>query len=284
VARSFVGPLLLAFVSASVIAQNRPGPHPRPDIVPQKNATLAGKAVAWGRVVDLGTMPQVQGRCSVLLNYSVVEQGGSITTPYVHRFRIGNTVIGTLAIAPTLPRRTNFTARLLLPAGRNLLTMKVDDENKVIESDEANNSVGLTYTARCGSVDIAASGNVQVSDRNTPWNGGQITLKAGKASGKRRGQCRFPVFFDIVNRGALPATAPFVVKIVENEVDVFTGTVPQLAPGATTKLSGQVWLRCCAPQKRTAVMWIDAEKRLDDGDRTTNRYELPYQITGGDCR
>lgn len=257
--------------------------QPRPDIQPQRNLTLAGRPAQWGGEVDLGRVPDVaNGRCVASIDYSLVEQGPPITAGYVNRFRAGGVVVGSDDVPPGRARRRRFQTRLLLPQGRQTLTLRLDDGNRVTESDEANNIVTLRYNVQCTppSADVAASGPVRVANKTTPWNAAAITLSASTANRKEDGWCRFPIDFTIVNQGQAPVTSPFTVQVVENRRPSVVTNVPALAVNATRRITGNVWLRCCEGRERIAVLHIDAERRIVDADRSTNRYEMPYRISG----
>lgn len=257
--------------------------QPRPDIQPQRNITLGGRATAWGGEVDLGRVTSVEkGRCAVTIDYSLIEQGRAITTAYINRFRVGSEVAGGNDVPAGRSRRLRFQTQLLLPPGRQSLTLRLDDANTVAESDEANNTVSLRYNIQCTppKPDLAASGPVRISNLTTPWNGPPITLSASRANAKKDGWCRFPIDFNIVNQGLAPAASPFTVQVVENKRPSVVTNVPSLAVNATRRITGNVWLRCCETKLRVAVLHIDAERKLDDADRATNRYEMPYRIQG----
>lgn len=185
---------------------------------------------------------------------------------------------------------TSGRNQLALPPGQHRFELILDANGAAAESDEANNRQQVTYSVNCATPqpDVTAALPLRIAGRQWQWNDSRrLQLNSSNATARRDGYCRFPIDFTVVERNQRAVTTPFSVVIVENRRDgMRPQTIQSIPANAAVRVMGQVWLRCCKrSEPRFAVLHIDPppNPRLTESDRTNNRFQLSYEITGT-CR
>ncbi len=124
-------------------------PAPRPDLQAEARLRVAGQAVQWGATA---TIRDDLGACDALLNYTLLNSGGSASGPFMVQWTgpPGSRPISKAALAPGAKRPE--TQSLKLSAGLNRLTLVLDPANGVAESNEDNNryTLSIRVDGACG--------------------------------------------------------------------------------------------------------------------------------------
>ncbi len=128
-------------------------PVPLPDITSRGGIKLGERFVRWGGSVQLSEAESsrvANGRCGFDARYEMVNAGAAATSPaFSNRLTLDTkaAVIATntgLALAKSEAK--TLTAQLPLTPGTHVLSLVLDADNQVAESNEKNNAFRVTYT------------------------------------------------------------------------------------------------------------------------------------------
>ena len=131
-----------------------------PDITSRKGMTIGGavggaggKFVSFGDTVvltDADSFLQSGGQCAFNISYNMVNIGSAPTAPvFKNRIRSDGTVVtiqSNLSLNAGQSRQINTQA--YLAPGQHALTLSLDDDHAVNESNEGNNKFGVTVMLR----------------------------------------------------------------------------------------------------------------------------------------
>lgn len=142
----------------------KPTPEPKPapapvtkaDLVSQKGITLGGsigavggKFVPWGGTLVLSAkdvMLVSGGKCAFNAAYNMANTGGTASaTPFINRLYSNTTLIGQQsALSLNKGEVKQVATQMYLLPGTQTVKLMLDAENKVVESNKANNSSSVT--------------------------------------------------------------------------------------------------------------------------------------------
>lgn len=135
---------------------------PRPDITSQQGITLGGavggaggRFSAWGGVITLNAADAIvrsPGRCAFNVSYDMKNIGTAPTSPaFKNRLLIDTTDIVSInsALSLTTGQTRQINTQAFLPSGCHTLTLSLDDDSDVCESNEKNNFPKVTVVVNC---------------------------------------------------------------------------------------------------------------------------------------
>ena len=157
-------------IKVKVNGDCNPAPTPKAELSSPKGILLGGnsagigrKFVAWGGSITLKAEDAFltsNGKCAFNVNYYVSNTGNAAAGVFLNRIYSGATVISqqtglTLDKGKTIP----ISTQAYLAPGANVVTLRVDADNTVVESNEGNNStqVNVNVDASCTPVASASS-------------------------------------------------------------------------------------------------------------------------------
>jgi hypothetical protein len=145
--------------------QNPVGGPGKPDITSKKGITLGGavggaggKFVAWGGTVQLtgadSSLPKANGQCTFNASYDMENIGGAATSPaFLNRLKSdANVVAVNSGLALNAAETKQINPQPYLTPGKHVLSLHLDDDHQVAESNEGNNDFRIVYVldAKCG--------------------------------------------------------------------------------------------------------------------------------------
>jgi len=143
----------------------QPGGHPpgagKPDITSKKGITIGTVFIPWGATGTLKAAEAIQSSpnnaCAFNATYDMVNLGSVATSPaFLNRLKVDATSVVAInsALSLNANETKNITTQPYLPFGTHRLTLALDDDNNVAESDEtpASNVKTVTYVLQgpCG--------------------------------------------------------------------------------------------------------------------------------------
>ncbi len=157
-------------IKVKVKGDCNPAPTPKAELSSPQGILLGGnsagpgrKFVPWGGSITLKAEDAFltsNGKCAFNVNYYVSNTGNAAAGAFLNRIYSGATVISqqtglTLDKGKTIP----ITTQAYLAPGANVVSLRVDADNTVVESNEGNNStqVNVTVDASCTPVASASS-------------------------------------------------------------------------------------------------------------------------------
>lgn len=123
------------------------GISPKADLASVRGIAFGKKTVAWGGTLKLtraDAFAVSNGRCAFNIIYDVANLGAAAASGFANRLASNGTPIGVqsqLALDAHSEKLINAQAYLI--PGANLVSLKVDADNKIDESNEANNEVSV---------------------------------------------------------------------------------------------------------------------------------------------
>lgn len=128
-----------------------------PDITSQRGISIGGKFTPWGgslHLTESDAFLTSNGQCAFNVSYDEINLGPVPTTPsFANRLRRDSTVISqqTAQSLNAGESKTIHTQAYLLP-GDHVLSLSLDDDRRVPESNEGNNlfRIKLRLEAKCG--------------------------------------------------------------------------------------------------------------------------------------
>jgi hypothetical protein len=113
----------------------------------------AKAAISGGTITLMArdSFMQSAGKCAFNITYELVAYGTAPTSPiFLNRVRSDNDIVSIQSnLALKGGESKLIQTQAYLPAGTHLLTLTVDDENTVTESNEANNVVKIRVIVQC---------------------------------------------------------------------------------------------------------------------------------------
>ncbi len=225
------------------------------------------------------------GLCTFDIEYDMANVGNRPAEPaFWNRLRSGADVISqqsglTLAAAETRTIRTQGN----LAPGSHSMSLTLDDENNVAESDEANNGFGFTVvlTGPCGDLpDVTALGEVTFGDKTAPW-GGTLTLDDSDAINiaPGTGRCVFRMSYDIRNPGPVATSPPFWNRTRAGSEVITQQSNLELAAGEERNILTDPYI---SAGTHTVELSLDDDAEVTESDETNNRFSLTVTV-GGSC-
>jgi hypothetical protein len=237
----------------------------KPDITALKGITLGGavggaggKFVPWGGSVTLtqaDSFLQSGGKCAYNVSYQMRNQGSAPTSPaFWNRLRSDSTVVSQqsgLSLAAGQTKTVNTQA--YLPPGGHVLSLSLDDDHAVAESNEGNNVFKIRINVRCpGEVQkkpdlislrgITIGGSVGgAGGKFVPW-GGSVTLTQAESFRVSNGRCAFNISYIMKNDGAADAAPAFWNRLRSDSTVVSQQSGLTLAAGHTRTINTQAYL------------------------------------------
>jgi hypothetical protein len=144
---------------------NEPGGHPagegKPDITSKKGITIGTVFIPWGGNGTLKAAEAIQSSpnnaCAFNATYDMVNVGSVATSPaFLNRLKVDATSVVAInsGLSLNAGETKNITTQPYLPIGTHRLTLALDDDHNVAESDEspASNVKTVSYTLQgpCG--------------------------------------------------------------------------------------------------------------------------------------
>ncbi len=137
------------------------GPNDMPDITSKKGITIGTVFIPWGGTGTLKAAEAIQSSpnnaCAFNATYDMVNLGSVATSPaFLNRLKVDATSVVAInsALSLNANETKNITTQPYLPFGTHRLTLALDDDHNVAESDEtpASNVKTVTYILQgpCG--------------------------------------------------------------------------------------------------------------------------------------
>jgi hypothetical protein len=138
-----------------------PNDNGKPDVTSKKGITIGSVLIPWGGSGTLKPAEAIQSSannaCAFNATYDMVNVGSVATSPaFLNRLKVDATSVVAISSGLSLNagETKNITTQPYLPFGTHRLTLALDDDNNVAESDEspASNIRTVTYTLKgpCG--------------------------------------------------------------------------------------------------------------------------------------
>jgi hypothetical protein len=137
------------------------GPNGKPDITSKKGITIGSVFIAWGGTGTLNPAEAIQSSpnnaCAFNATYDMVNVGSVATSPaFLNRLKVDATSVVAInsGLSLNAGETKNITTQPYLPFGTHRLTLALDDDHNVAESDEspASNVKTVSYSLKgpCG--------------------------------------------------------------------------------------------------------------------------------------
>ncbi len=257
-----------------------------PDVTSQTGIQFGTQSAAWGGALTLTASDAFLtsgGKCAFNIEYDMANVGtGPADSPFWNRLRSGTDVItqqSNLTLA-TGEARTVMTQGYLAPGGHTV-TLTVDDENDVAESDETNNafSVDVDLTGSCADLaDVTSKDEITIGGKTAPW-GGTINLDETDAHSVSNGHCAFRVSYGIVNQGPVATSPPFWNRTRASAKVVTQQSNLELAAGEERDILTDAYIDAGT---HTVELSLDDDDQVTESDETNNRFSLTVTV-GGSC-
>lgn len=274
------------------------------DVTSTKGITLGGaiggaggKFVPWGGSVVLDekdALVRANGRCAFNVNYDMQNNGDSATAAFknVLQWRDAVVAINSGLVLAAGQSRQISTQPYLAP-GTSILSLRLDADNALAESNELNNTVAMTVTlngtCQAGGLplpstppvltqaDLSSPGGLAIGGRSVQW-GGTVELSARDAVLLSNGQCVFAVGYGLTNMGNAAAGAFSNVLVTGNRVlSQVDGVI--LAAGQSRQVATQVYL---APGTNVLRLMVDMTRQVAESNETNNGGEVTVKVAA--CR
>jgi len=268
-----------------------------PDLVSQHGITIGGAIggvgghfSAWGGTITLSAADAIVvsgGKCAFNVSYDMVNLGTDATSAlFKNNLRIGSTDVSiqsSLSLAGGATRQIDTQA--YLQPGTNTLSLTLDSENAVAESNEANNVSTVTINVNCpaatGLPDITSQKGITIGGaiggaggHFAAW-GGNITLTAADASLVSGGNCAFNVSYDMENTGPTPTTPNFLNRLTFNGAVVAINSALSLAAGATQQINTAPYL---ANGNHILALKLDDDHLVTESDEANNLRQVKVKV------
>ncbi len=257
-----------------------------PDVTSQTGIRFGTQSAVWGGALTLTASDAVLtsgGRCAFNIEYDMANVGTRpAEPPFWNRLRSGSDVItqqSNLTLA-TGEARSVMTQGYLAP-GSHTVTLTLDDENDVAESDETNNafSVEVELTGPCSDrADVTSKDEITIGGKTAPW-GGTITLDETDAHSVSNGHCAYRVSYGLVNQGPVATSPPFWNRTRAGTKVVTQQSNLQLAAGEERDILTDAYIDAGT---HTVELSLDDDDQVAESDETNNRFSLTVTV-GGSC-
>jgi len=273
-----------------------PQPTPQlPDITSTRGITIGSVLIPWGGSGTLrgadAMASEPNGACAFNVVYDMINRGPVVTSPlFSNRLRLDGTQVAAFASSLSLDAGAtrNLTHTVYLPSGTHRLTLTLDDDHSVVESDEtpASNVKTITYTREgpCGGAppqpDITSRRGITIGSVFIPW-GGSGTLRGADAVAPGRDEsCAFGYTYDMINRGPVATGSLFSnrLKLDGTQVAAFNSSL-SLDAGAGRNITGNMYLPSGTHRLTLA---LDDDNSVAESDETpaSNAKTVTYTREG----
>lgn len=258
----------------------------QPDVTSEVGMKFGTKEVAWSDSVELTRADSILvsgGKCAFDVEYDMANIGSRpAEPPFWNRVRSGTDVITqqselTLAAGE---KRTIKTQAYMAP-GNQSVSLTLDDESDVAESDEANNlfTVQVNLVGPCDELsDITSKDTISIGGKSSAWSG-SITLDENDAFLVSGGLCAFRVSYDIVNNGQLATSPPFWNRTRASGDVVTQQSNLELAAGEERNILTDAYIPAGT---HTVELSLDDDAQVTESDETNNKFSLTVTV-GGAC-
>lgn len=125
-----------------------PVPVAKADLASQKGVVIAGKSVAWGGSVTLRSADMLlmsNGKCAVNLGYDMANIGTAAAGAFANRLYSGSVVISQQTNQSVEAGKSKIVnTQAYLTPRTNVLSLVLDADNNISESNESNNKTSVT--------------------------------------------------------------------------------------------------------------------------------------------
>lgn len=286
----FLGLLLQPAAQASRVAY----PPTPPDITSTHGIALGGAIGGagghfspWGGTITVTAADAVVvsgGRCAFNVSYDMRNLGTTPTgPPFKNTLRLAGTDVSiqsALSLAGGESRQIDTQA--YLDAGTHILSLHLDSDNVVSESNEANNVRQVTVRVNCaGLPDIVSKRGVTfgggvggVGGRFVLW-GGSIVLTSADALPGFTTKCAFNVTYDMENPGAVATSPTFLNRLRFGSNVVAINSSLSLASGETRSITTQPYLD---PGTKFLYLSLDDDHVVHESNEANNLRRVRVRV------
>ncbi len=251
-----------------------------------------GKLVAWGGTVELNPADAIargNGRCAFNVSYDMVNNGTGAATNFRNVLMAHDAKVAVNSLLSLDAGQTKqVNAQPYLMPGTYALSLVLDSEHQLTESNEDNNKRSVTVTLKepctkdvpAPKADLVSQKGLGMGgDRNgkgshaVPW-GGAITVHAADAALTANGKCAFNIMYEMANVGTADA-GPFVNQLLVGTTVVSQQTNLTLAAKHLSMVKTQAYL---APGSNALKLVLDANKNVAESDETNNEAAITVKV------
>lgn len=265
-----------------------------PDITSQHGITIGGAVGGggghfspWGGTITLTAADAIvvgAGRCAFNVSYDMRNLGTTPTSPpFKNTLRLAGAGVSTqsaLSLAGGATQQIDTQA--YLDAGAHVLSLNLDSDNVVAESNEANNMREVKVRVNCDALsDITSQRGITfgggiggVGGRFVPW-GGSIVLTSSDALPVSAKRCAFNVTYDMENIGAGPTSPLFLNRLRFGSTVVAINSSLSLAVGGTRDITTQPYLN---PGAQILSLSLDDDHLVHESNESNNLKEVKVRV------
>jgi CARDB protein len=277
---------------ASRVASLAP-PSP-PDITSQHGITIGGAIGGagghfspWGGTITLTAADAIVvsgGRCAFNVSYDMRNLGTTPTSPpFKNTLRLAGadvSIQSELSLAGGATRQIDTQA--YLDTGTHVLSLNLDSDNVVAESNEANNIREVKVRVTCDALsDITSQRGITfgggiggVGGRFVPW-GGSIVLTSSDALPVSAKRCAFNVTYDMENIGTGPTSPIFLNRLRFGSAVVAINSSLSLAAGGTRDITTQPSLN---PGTQILSLSLDDDHVVHESNESNNLRRVKVRV------
>jgi hypothetical protein len=266
-----------------------------------------GKFVPWGGSVELvekDAFLQSNGHCAFNVTYDMRNQGdGATPVPFKNTLSANGTavaIVGVVAANGLFPvnagQSKQVSTQPYLPLGEFVLSLKLDSDNLLAESNKDNNTVSIKakLTGTCGAkvvvpppppppspkADLVSPQGILIGGTAAgvgrqfgAW-GGSVKVRTADSFLNSNGKCAFNLTYYLSNNGGT-AAGSFSNRIYSGTTLIGQQSGLKLNKGISTPVATQVYL---SPGANLLRLVVDADNTVPETNETNNTSQVTVNV------